>query len=288
MTRDELYSYLRDPRQLSAATLEPIRQLSEAYPYCSTFTFLYLYNLSVAEDVRYASELRRLAVLLPDRERLFRLVEGDRLSVELPEPEEPATDSFDLIDHFLDAALTSGEDLPTGLQLEKAALREEYFAGEEELSETAALSALLSEQAPSQLAPSRGELSSAAASSPLEDALRPSSLKAASTASAATAPIASAATPLGAEPASTSAHASSPQSGSSASIEPSARPSLEAELEESLLSETLSKIYIQQQHYDKALRIIRALSLNYPEKNRFFADQIRFLERLIANNKSKQ
>ena len=281
MTRDELYSYLRDPRQLSAETLEPIRQLSEAYPYCSTFTFLYLYNLSVAEDVRYASELRRLAVLLPDRERLFRLVEGDRLSVELPEPEEPATDSFDLIDHFLDAALTSGEDLPTGLQLETAALREEYFAGEEELSETAALSALLPERAPTASAAS-------AASSPLEDALRTSPVEAPSTASAATASIASAAAPLGAEPTAPSVRASSPQPSPSASTEPHARPSLEAELEESLLSETLSKIYIQQQHYDKALRIIRALSLNYPEKNRFFADQIRFLERLIANNKSKQ
>ena len=281
MTRDELYSYLRDPRQLSAATLEPIRQLSEAYPYCSTFTFLYLYNLSVAEDVRYASELRRLAVLLPDRERLFRLVEGDRLSVELPEPEEPATDSFDLIDHFLDAALTSGEDLPTGLQLETVALREEYFAGEEELSETAALSALLPERAPT-------ESVASAVSSPLEDALRTSSVEAPSTSSAASAPIASAATPLGAEPTAPSVRASSPQPSSSAPSEPHARPSLEAELEESLLSETLSKIYIQQQHYDKALRIIRALSLNYPEKNRFFADQIRFLERLISNNKSKQ
>ena len=281
MTRDELYSYLRDPRQLSAATLEPIRQLSEAYPYCSTFTFLYLYNLSVAEDVRYASELRRLAVLLPDREHLFRLVEGDRLSVELPEPEEPVTDSFDLIDHFLDAALTSGEDLPTGLQLETADLREEYFAGEEELSETAALSALLPERAPA-------ESVASAASSPLEDALRTSSLEAASTASAASAPITSVATPLGAEPTAPSVRASSPQPSPSAPSEPPARPALEAELEESLLSETLSKIYIQQQHYDKALRIIRALSLNYPEKNRFFADQIRFLERLIANNKSKQ
>ena len=53
-----------------------------------------------------------------------------------------------------------------------------------------------------------------------------------------------------------------------------------------LLSETLSKIYIQQGHYDKALRIIRSLSLNYPEKSRFFVHQIRFLERLISNNKS--
>ena len=67
---------------------------------------------------------------------------------------------------------------------------------------------------------------------------------------------------------------------------PSAAPSAEEPAAEELLSETLSKIYIQQQHYDKALRIIRSLSLNYPEKNRFFADQIRFLERLIENNKT--
>ena len=51
-----------------------------------------------------------------------------------------------------------------------------------------------------------------------------------------------------------------------------------------MLSESLSRIYIQQGHYDKALRIIRSLSLNYPEKSRFFADQIRFLERIIENN----
>ena len=54
--------------------------------------------------------------------------------------------------------------------------------------------------------------------------------------------------------------------------------------EEGMLSESLSRIYIQQGHYDKALRIIRSLSLNYPEKSRFFADQIRFLERIIENN----
>ncbi|MBF1314129.1 MAG: hypothetical protein HXM99_04915, partial [Porphyromonadaceae bacterium] len=69
-------------------------------------------------------------------------------------------------------------------------------------------------------------------------------------------------------------------------VAPSVAPSAEEPAAEELLSETLSKIYIQQQHYDKALRIIRSLSLNYPEKNRFFADQIRFLERLIENNKT--
>lgn len=65
MTRDELYSYLAEPKRLTAETLEPIRALYESYPYCAPFAFLYLYNLSLTGDVRYASELRRLSVLLP-------------------------------------------------------------------------------------------------------------------------------------------------------------------------------------------------------------------------------
>ena len=57
---------------------------------------------------------------------------------------------------------------------------------------------------------------------------------------------------------------------------------------DSFFSETLAKIYIKQKKYEKALEIIRKLNLLYPEKNRYFADQIRFLEKLIINaNKIK-
>jgi len=35
------------------------------------------------------------------------------------------------------------------------------------------------------------------------------------------------------------------------------------------------------------VKIIRQLSLKYPKKNRYFADQIRFLEKLIINNNKK-
>lgn len=48
-------------------------------------------------------------------------------------------------------------------------------------------------------------------------------------------------------------------------------------------SETLAKIYTKQQKYDKALEIIRKLSLLYPEKSVYFADQIQKLEKLIIN-----
>ena len=58
--------------------------------------------------------------------------------------------------------------------------------------------------------------------------------------------------------------------------------------EEEYFTETLARIYIKQGRYQKALDIIQRLSSNHPEKNVYFADQIRFLEKLIINNNKKQ
>lgn len=54
------------------------------------------------------------------------------------------------------------------------------------------------------------------------------------------------------------------------------------------LTETLAKIYIKQKKYEQALTIIKQLSLNFPKKSIYFADQIRFLELLILNEKNKK
>lgn len=71
--------------------------------------------------------------------------------------------------------------------------------------------------------------------------------------------------------------------------EPSVPKYQEKKQETIFCSEPLAHIYIKQQKYDKALEIIRALSLNNPQKSCYFADQIRFLEEIIfvkqKNNK---
>ena len=61
----------------------------------------------------------------------------------------------------------------------------------------------------------------------------------------------------------------------------------EEEPESSFFTETLANIYVKQGKYDKALEIIKRLCLEYPNKNRYFADQIRFLEKIIKHTKRK-
>ena len=56
---------------------------------------------------------------------------------------------------------------------------------------------------------------------------------------------------------------------------------------EGIFTETLARIYIKQGKYSQALEIIQRLSLVYPKKNAYFADQIRFLKKLIINNNTK-
>ena len=57
--------------------------------------------------------------------------------------------------------------------------------------------------------------------------------------------------------------------------------------DEEYFTETLARIYIKQGRYQKALDIISRLSSKYPQKNAYFADQIRFLEKLIINSNTK-
>jgi len=58
--------------------------------------------------------------------------------------------------------------------------------------------------------------------------------------------------------------------------------------DEDYFTEVLAKIYIQQGRYLKAIEILNKVNLLYPKKNSYFADQIRFLKKLVINENNKK
>ena len=55
-------------------------------------------------------------------------------------------------------------------------------------------------------------------------------------------------------------------------------------LEDSLMTETLARIYVEQKNFRKAIQSYRILSLKYPEKSTFFANQIKAIKELRERN----
>jgi hypothetical protein len=53
---------------------------------------------------------------------------------------------------------------------------------------------------------------------------------------------------------------------------------------ESLMTETLAKVYLEQHKFDNAIKAYHILSLKYPEKSGFFADRIKAIKILQKNN----
>lgn len=53
---------------------------------------------------------------------------------------------------------------------------------------------------------------------------------------------------------------------------------------EALMTETLARIYVEQKNYKKAIQSYKILSLKYPEKSSFFANQIKAVEQLQEQN----
>ncbi len=263
---------MKHPEELNQDTLFELRNLVKRYPYFQTLRLLYLKNLYQLHDQAFGEELRNTVPYVADRRMLFYLIETGDAAMQ-PSPiarqpaaameEEPAVDrTLFLINSFLSIYPDEQQPQPAGLDysMDYTAylLKEEETTGtQEELPDGPKL---------------RGQ-------SLIDDFIMQSE-------EAGTSPV---------KPASQEGQCSRPVESLATSVasdseqaeeEGSGIPSAD-DLDDSCFTETLAKIYIKQHRYEKALEIIKKLSLNYPRKNVYFADQIRFLEKLIINAKSK-
>ncbi len=272
---------------LSAATLQ---QIHERWPW-----YVYADLQALEQGIvsgKEAQELRtRIALAIGDREALMRVLDPDADFADFyPDMQPVKLTTNDTIDAFLNRFGTPGDhetDLLTRMIFDSGARAPLSEDAAEEAASAAAEPApdatatridafLATSRQPARVPEALRHLeeeAEAPAETPAAAALNTLSSPAASSAQAASQP--SAAKPS-APPLNTLSSLNSLNSLSA----PSA-PSAQTRPKASSLSVSLAAMMIKNGNYPKALEIINELNLANPEKSIIFADQIRFLRKLI-------
>ncbi len=247
----DLAELIKHPELLDKETLYDLRSLLALYPYYQTARLLLLQNLYLLHDPSFDEELRRSAIYITDRKVLFNLVEAAHYKLAAVNKTEKATAKADADgDRTISLIDNFLDSIPSDQEEDKAAKRKPTPAD----ATIDYVSYLLETE-------SEGD----------DDSQQSPQLK---------------------------GHDLIDNfifnEGGKIQLkeEPEYLPDIDdsndddaKEGENGYFTETLAKIYIKQGNYSKALEIISQLNLNYPKKNAYFADQIRFLEKLIINNK---
>ena len=74
MNKQLLYHYINNPKELNESTLSDIQELVDEYPFFQTARLLLLKNLQMLDHIRFEPELKRSVLYVPDRTRLFELI----------------------------------------------------------------------------------------------------------------------------------------------------------------------------------------------------------------------
>ncbi len=240
-------SLTHHPEELGKDTLYELRSLLARYPYFQPVRLLLLKNLYLLHDPTFDEELRRAAIYITERKRLFDLIEAPHYQLRDEKPAQKkgertgnAASSGDrtttLIDSFLhqipheeqqpkNDSATNRKPTPADATIDYVAYLMEV--GDKETDEAPQLKG--QELIDDFINKENGKIS-------LQDETE---------------------------------------------YEPD--EAVDENEGTGYFTETLARIYIKQGRYSKALEIIQRLYLEYPKKNRYFADQIRFLKKLILN-----
>ena len=251
MNQQRLNEWIKHPEKLNRDTLYELRTLLARYPYFQTVRLLYLKNLFLLHDTTFGEELRRSAIYITDRKILFNLVEGDHYGVKALEKQvqQEMAPGIDRTLSLIDAFLAT---LPEETSQDNTIPLEISTDYTSYLLKEDSSAENIDEQPLLQGQDLIDSFINKTEEGTVEFVVKEEEI-------------------------------SSPTSEQDETEE-----SVDEILDdESYFTETLAKIYIKQRKYSRALEIIRSLYLKYPEKNIYFADQIRFLEKLIINAKSK-
>ncbi len=296
----ELNRLIQHPEEMNRETLYDLRALLALYPYYQTARLLMLQNLYLLHDPSFDEELRRAAIYISDRKVIFQMVEAAHYQLksqnsnrhEAMEGKPKSDRTSSLIDHFLHSIPTEAEErekepeekrkpTPADAAVDYVAylMETETETEHEQPSRTIALIDDFIEEGGFKLHKDKEEekqeceekeeekqeseeADASEDTSTVEDGDAASKDKASDKAEAS-------AKPADAAVAADAADAADADGGG-------------------IFTETLARIYIKQGKYERAYQIIDRLYKQHPQKSAFYIDQLRFLEKLMLNEKKRK
>jgi hypothetical protein len=259
MKRESLLGYMTDPLTLDQSSLPEVEELIDAFPYFQTAHMLLARNHHNLDSIRFHDILRNTAVFAGDRTVLYHLINsaGTRPAAEAGVESSPPGESrlagmLKRESEQVDLEYTpaySLEDLPEetpseGMETTQAGIEGYTFTGWFDH---------IGEVSADETRPVTGL---PAESSPGEKGLIDKFLD---------------------ERPEIKPDEGKPEDGTD-------RSEAFAKAGDSLMTETLAKIYVQQKLYKKAIYAYEKLSLKYPEKSTYFATQINRIKKNLEEN----
>lgn len=266
MTPEQFFKYIEYPELLDDRSLAELDELLKEYPYFQSARLLYVKNLKNQGSIKYDRELRRTAIWVTDRRKLFYLLDErvllpvsasdefeSKTEVVLNKADTEEIDFSELSDvtNFEDAKETERERQDE--ELDRLILSGSASAGTffnvddkvdlDEFKDLFAKNKPKKEEFPKEKkVDRRGSLIDTFIKT--QPRIVPKEINEQPSADFST--------------------------GSST-------------VNNEVLTDTLAKIYIKQGLYEKAITAYEKLSLKYPEKNSYFASQIQNIKKLINN-----
>lgn len=249
MEKDNLYRLIED-YSTDNVSLNELEEIVEEYPYFQTARLLYTKKLKVTESEHFGEELSKTAILCADRRKLFYLIQPDDYEQLLNINKKNISEETDRTESLLESYFESfGKEEKNETHAESSGISIPYTDYFSYLESLGDDNNTDTSGHPLQ----HQDIIDAFISNNESDKLKIKPIK------------------------ENSAGGNKHSSAESEKIEEGSE----------FLTETLAKIYIKQKKYEQALTIIKRLSLTFPKKSSYFADQIRFLEFLIINEKNK-
>ena len=257
MNKEDFFEYIKGSKELNDDSLVQLKDITKKYPYFQTAKLLLLKNLKDKGDSNFISHLNSFAVECADREKLFYYVNDDRFSRFFPKKENESLSEKDRTELLLHSFLESIDE-----KNDKVGKDSQSYNFEADSIVSTDYIAYLELTEKNENTTEKTDNSKPMKHQQLVDSFL--------------------------EKSQTDEVLFSPNKRQDIGGGDSSQYVDSLLDDDTFLTETLAQVYIKQKKYEQALTIIKRLSLNFPKKSIYFADQIRFLEYLILNDKNKK